>query len=75
VSVLIRHDYRVRGLLRHGNPVGRYAKDVCALQRHQPIGFRKLAMVADRHRHSAELGLPYGDAEIAGFEEQVLGAP
>src|ERR1700687_27713 len=39
-------------------PSGLYARDVCALQRRQPMGFRKPTMVADRHRHSAELGLP-----------------
>src|ERR1700687_1895239 len=38
------------------------AKNVAAWHPRQPIGFRKPAIVADRHRHSAELSLPYGDA-------------
>src|SRR6266852_939455 len=71
----ICHRLAAGGLAGDRHPVCRHADNVCALERSEPIGFGKPAVVADSHSDTANCGVKYRKAQVAGLEIQVLFVP
>ena len=71
----IRHRLAALGLARNRNPVGRHAHNVGPLERGEPIGFWKPAIVADRHSDPADCRMKHRKAQVARLEVQILLIP